>query len=90
MMDMDGFRINNETVFAVCIVKSNDLYKDFLCKLNPTNSVFQAELASIGFAAGWALEHNQLVGEADHYARSPKNSTSRNLQSKIRRYGLKI
>ncbi|GBM00389.1 hypothetical protein AVEN_179205-1 [Araneus ventricosus] len=33
----------------------------FLYKLNPTNSVFQAELAAIGFAAGWALEHNQLV-----------------------------
>ncbi|GBO24820.1 hypothetical protein AVEN_193867-1 [Araneus ventricosus] len=57
----DGSRINNETGFAVCIFKSNEPYKDFLYKLNPTNSVFQAELAAIGFAAGWALEHNQLV-----------------------------
>ncbi|GBN04654.1 hypothetical protein AVEN_191587-1 [Araneus ventricosus] len=30
-------------------------------KLNPTNSVFQAKLAAIGFAAGWALKFNQLV-----------------------------
>ncbi|GBN12024.1 hypothetical protein AVEN_102204-1 [Araneus ventricosus] len=29
--------------------------------MNPTNSVFQAELAAIGFNAGWALEHNQLM-----------------------------
>ncbi|GBN07927.1 hypothetical protein AVEN_135347-1 [Araneus ventricosus] len=56
-----GSRINNETGFAVCIFKNNEPYKDFLYKLNPTNSVFQAELAAIGFAAGWALEHNKQV-----------------------------
>ncbi|GBL86000.1 Protein Skeletor, isoforms D/E [Araneus ventricosus] len=57
----DGSRINNETGFAVCIFKNNEPYKDFLYKLNPTNSVFQAESATIGFAAGWALEHNKLL-----------------------------
>ncbi|GBL60194.1 hypothetical protein AVEN_11050-1, partial [Araneus ventricosus] len=57
----DGSRINNETGFAVCIFNNNEPYKNFLYKLNPTNSVFQAELAAIGFAAGWAVEHNKQV-----------------------------
>ncbi|GBL87059.1 hypothetical protein AVEN_218756-1 [Araneus ventricosus] len=55
-----GSRFDNETGFAVCIFKNNEPYKDFLYKLNPTNSVFQAELAAISVATDWALEHNQL------------------------------
>ncbi|GBL94541.1 hypothetical protein AVEN_130617-1 [Araneus ventricosus] len=47
----DGSRINNETGFAVCIFNNNEPHKNFLYKLNPTKSVFQAKLAAIGFAA---------------------------------------
>ncbi|GBM70938.1 hypothetical protein AVEN_111995-1 [Araneus ventricosus] len=54
----DESRINNETGFAVCIFKINEPYKDLLYRLNPTNSVFQAKLEAIGFAAGWVIEHD--------------------------------
>ncbi|GBM34783.1 hypothetical protein AVEN_7836-1 [Araneus ventricosus] len=47
----DGSRIENETGFAVCMLKDEINIQNYLFKLNTFNSVFQAELAAIEFAA---------------------------------------
>ncbi|GBL85109.1 hypothetical protein AVEN_221328-1 [Araneus ventricosus] len=49
---MDGPRIKSEIGFTACIFKNNEPFQDFLFRLKPYNSVFQAELAAIDFAAG--------------------------------------
>ncbi|GBM05717.1 hypothetical protein AVEN_55816-1 [Araneus ventricosus] len=94
----DGSRINNETGFVVCVFKSNEPYKDFLYKLNPTHSVFQVELSSIGFAAGWALEYNELVNiDTDSQSSikaiksaEPKSEFVNNIKEKIYSYRLLV
>ncbi|GBN69564.1 hypothetical protein AVEN_44601-1 [Araneus ventricosus] len=43
---------------SVCIFNKNLLFDSYKFKLDNYNSVFQAELAAINFAAGWALENN--------------------------------
>ncbi|GBN92126.1 Putative protein in type-1 retrotransposable element R1DM [Araneus ventricosus] len=40
----DGFRVEDETGFAVCILQNNSNIQNFLYKLKSFNSVFQAEL----------------------------------------------
>ncbi|GBN79508.1 hypothetical protein AVEN_205507-1 [Araneus ventricosus] len=57
----DGSKINEETGLAVCILKDNDNSQNFLFKLKPYNSVFQAELAAIQFAANWAVSENSKI-----------------------------
>ncbi|GBN58782.1 hypothetical protein AVEN_246271-1 [Araneus ventricosus] len=52
----EGSRIVNETGFAVCILKDETNIQNHLFKLNTFNSVFQAELATIEFAANWAVK----------------------------------
>ncbi|GBM37415.1 hypothetical protein AVEN_221557-1 [Araneus ventricosus] len=58
----DGSRIENETGFAVCILKDEINIQNYLFKLNTFNSVFQAELAAIEFAVNWA----QTESESQH------------------------
>ncbi|GBN29614.1 Putative protein in type-1 retrotransposable element R1DM [Araneus ventricosus] len=57
----DGSRIEDQTGFAVCILQDNINIVNFLFKLKPYNSVFQAELAAIQYAANWAASHNYTV-----------------------------
>ncbi|GBO27566.1 hypothetical protein AVEN_175428-1 [Araneus ventricosus] len=52
----DGSRIENETGFAVCILKDEINIQSYQFKLNTFNSVFQAELAAIEFAVNWAVK----------------------------------
>ncbi|GBL88617.1 hypothetical protein AVEN_185977-1, partial [Araneus ventricosus] len=42
---------------SVCIFEDNDLFESFQFKLASHNSVIQAELLSINFAACWAMEN---------------------------------
>ncbi|GBM13312.1 hypothetical protein AVEN_274530-1 [Araneus ventricosus] len=57
----DGFRIENETGFAVCILKDEINIQNYLFKLNTFNSVFQAELAAIEFAVNWAVKEKVIA-----------------------------
>ncbi|GBM22124.1 hypothetical protein AVEN_266483-1 [Araneus ventricosus] len=57
----DGSRIENETGFAVCSFRDNHNIHNFLFKLKPYNSVFQAELAAIHYAANWAASNNYRI-----------------------------
>ncbi|GBM67803.1 hypothetical protein AVEN_130247-1, partial [Araneus ventricosus] len=57
----DGSRIENETGFAVCILKDEINIQKYLFKLNTFNSVFQAELAAIEFAVNWAVKEKVKV-----------------------------
>ncbi|GBO44730.1 hypothetical protein AVEN_186451-1 [Araneus ventricosus] len=56
-----GSRINSETGFAVCIFKNNISTEEHVFSLGSCNTVFQAELDAIDFAAGWALRNNAKV-----------------------------
>ncbi|GBL77690.1 hypothetical protein AVEN_152913-1 [Araneus ventricosus] len=47
----DGSRINSETGFAVCIFNTNISTEEYLFRLGSCNTVFQAEMAAIDFAA---------------------------------------
>ncbi|GBM33343.1 Putative protein in type-1 retrotransposable element R1DM [Araneus ventricosus] len=57
----DGSRIQNETGFAVCILKDEINIQNYLFKLNTFNSVFQVELAAIEFAVNWAVKEKVKV-----------------------------
>ncbi|GBN30000.1 hypothetical protein AVEN_266527-1 [Araneus ventricosus] len=57
----DGSRIENETGFAVCILKDEINIQNYLFKLNTYTSVFQAELAAIEFAVNWAINEKVKV-----------------------------
>ncbi|GBM51539.1 hypothetical protein AVEN_130215-1 [Araneus ventricosus] len=57
----DGSRIENETGFAVCILEDETNIQNHLFKLNTYNSVFQAELVAIEFAANWAVKEKIKV-----------------------------
>ncbi|GBM26278.1 hypothetical protein AVEN_66517-1 [Araneus ventricosus] len=54
--DFDGSGIDGIVGTAEYIFEKNNLIKHFGFKLSQYNSVFQAELATINFAAAWALE----------------------------------
>ncbi|GBN07339.1 hypothetical protein AVEN_36075-1 [Araneus ventricosus] len=56
-----GSRIENETGFAVCILKDEINIQNYLFKLNTFNSVFQAELTAIEFAVNWAVKEKVKV-----------------------------
>ncbi|GBL87326.1 hypothetical protein AVEN_270574-1 [Araneus ventricosus] len=57
----DGSRIEDETGFAVCILRENNNIENHLYKLKSHNSVFQAELAAIHCAANWAASKNVSI-----------------------------
>ncbi|GBO04156.1 Retrovirus-related Pol polyprotein from type-1 retrotransposable element R1 [Araneus ventricosus] len=57
----DGFGIDGNIGASVCIFDNSKLVNVFKFKLSDFNSVFQAELAAINFAAGWALDNNYKV-----------------------------
>ncbi|GBL87593.1 hypothetical protein AVEN_165196-1 [Araneus ventricosus] len=57
----DLSRIGDNVGFSVCFFERNSLLPVFCYKMNSFNSVFQAELAAINFAAGWALERNVKI-----------------------------
>ncbi|GBL83728.1 Retrovirus-related Pol polyprotein from type-1 retrotransposable element R1 [Araneus ventricosus] len=53
----DGSRMEDETGLAVCTFQENNNIHNFLFKLKNYNSVFQAELAAIKYAANWAFNN---------------------------------
>ncbi|GBN58465.1 hypothetical protein AVEN_187343-1 [Araneus ventricosus] len=57
----DGSGIDVNVGASVCIFKNNILFNSFKFKLASFNSVFQAELAAINFAAGWVLENSYKI-----------------------------
>ncbi|GBL78548.1 hypothetical protein AVEN_62167-1 [Araneus ventricosus] len=57
----DGSGIDGNIGASVCIFKDNKYINLFQFKLSNFNSVFQAELAAINFAAGWAMDNNVSV-----------------------------
>ncbi|GBN21114.1 hypothetical protein AVEN_49214-1 [Araneus ventricosus] len=57
----DGSGIGDNVGTAVCIFKDNDLFESFQFKLASYNSVFQADLSAINFAASWALENGYEI-----------------------------
>ncbi|GBL87011.1 Putative protein in type-1 retrotransposable element R1DM [Araneus ventricosus] len=57
----DGSGIDGNIGASVCIFKNNARINSFRFKLNNYNSVFQAELAAINFAAGWAVENSYKI-----------------------------
>ncbi|GBL76038.1 hypothetical protein AVEN_234350-1 [Araneus ventricosus] len=57
----NGSKIDGNAGFSVCIFERNSLLPVHCYKLNIFNSVFQAELAPIDFAAGWVLDKNVKI-----------------------------
>ncbi|GBN64530.1 hypothetical protein AVEN_177930-1 [Araneus ventricosus] len=57
----DGSRIGDNFGFSVSFFARNVLLPVLCYKMNYFNSVFQADLAAINFAAGWALERNVKI-----------------------------
>ncbi|GBN17301.1 hypothetical protein AVEN_131248-1 [Araneus ventricosus] len=57
----DGSGIDGNIGASVCVFKNNNCINVFQFKLSKFNSVFQAELAAINFAAGWAVDNNVRV-----------------------------
>lgn len=55
----DGSKIDDNVGLAVCVlnVKESKSIKTTTKKLNPLNSVFQAELTAISLAADWTIEN---------------------------------
>ncbi|GBN43081.1 hypothetical protein AVEN_259971-1 [Araneus ventricosus] len=58
---IDVSKIDGNVGFSVCIFERNSLLPVLWYKLNILNSVFQAELAAIDFAAGWVLDKNVKI-----------------------------
>ncbi|GBL75896.1 Putative protein in type-1 retrotransposable element R1DM [Araneus ventricosus] len=56
-----GSRMEDRTGFAVCILQNNINTQNYLFKLKTYNSVFQAELAAIQYAANWAASNNHKI-----------------------------
>ncbi|GBN58384.1 Putative protein in type-1 retrotransposable element R1DM [Araneus ventricosus] len=57
----DGSRMEEKTGFAVCILQNNQNIQNYLYKLKSYNSVFQAELTAIRYAANWAVSNNYKI-----------------------------
>ncbi|GBN98468.1 hypothetical protein AVEN_273686-1 [Araneus ventricosus] len=57
----DGSRMEDGVGLAVCTFQNNQNMDNFLFKLNEYNSVFQAELAAIQYAANWAASNNKRI-----------------------------
>ncbi|GBN40337.1 Putative protein in type-1 retrotransposable element R1DM [Araneus ventricosus] len=57
----DGSRMEEETGFAVCILQNSQNIQNHLFKLKSFNSVFQAELTAIQYAANWAVSNNHKI-----------------------------
>ncbi|GBO28272.1 hypothetical protein AVEN_152749-1, partial [Araneus ventricosus] len=57
----DGSGIDGNIGASVCIFDNNSCINTFQFKLSSFNSVFQAELAAINFAAGWAVDNGTRI-----------------------------
>ncbi|GBO17856.1 hypothetical protein AVEN_47299-1 [Araneus ventricosus] len=57
----DVYKIIGGVGFSVCILNKQIQRKTICHKLEPNNTVFQAELASLGVAADWAVENNTKI-----------------------------
>ncbi|GBN80365.1 hypothetical protein AVEN_97595-1, partial [Araneus ventricosus] len=57
----DGSRMEDGVGLAVCTFQNSQNMDNFLFKLNEYNSVFQAELAAIQYAANWAATNNKRI-----------------------------
>ncbi|GBM54895.1 Retrovirus-related Pol polyprotein from type-1 retrotransposable element R1 [Araneus ventricosus] len=57
----DGSRMEDGVGLAVCTFQNSQNMDNFLFKLNEYNSVFQAELAAIQYAANWAASNNKRI-----------------------------
>ncbi|GBM45904.1 hypothetical protein AVEN_211970-1 [Araneus ventricosus] len=58
---MDGSKIAGGVGFSVCILNKEIQQKTICHKLEPNNTVFQAELAALGVAADWEVENNTKI-----------------------------
>ncbi|GBN91257.1 hypothetical protein AVEN_102284-1, partial [Araneus ventricosus] len=57
----DGSGIDGNIGASVCIFNNNICTNTFQFRLSSFNSVFQAELAAINFAAGWAVDNGARI-----------------------------
>ncbi|GBN29618.1 hypothetical protein AVEN_71903-1 [Araneus ventricosus] len=57
----DGSGIDGNIGASLCIFNNNSCINTFQFKLSSFNSVFQAELAAINFAAGWAVDNGTRI-----------------------------
>ncbi|GBM11335.1 hypothetical protein AVEN_13571-1 [Araneus ventricosus] len=57
----DGSKVDGGVGFSVCILHGEIQHKIICKKLEPQNTVFQAELAALGEAVDWAIENKQKI-----------------------------
>ncbi|GBN04014.1 hypothetical protein AVEN_259051-1 [Araneus ventricosus] len=58
---MDGSKIAGGVGLSVCILNKEIQQKTIYHRLEPNNTVLQAELAALGVAADWAVENNNKL-----------------------------
>ncbi|GBN02977.1 Putative protein in type-1 retrotransposable element R1DM, partial [Araneus ventricosus] len=57
----DGSKVDGAVGFSVCILQGEIQHKIICKKLEPQNTVFQAELAALGEAVDWAIENKKKI-----------------------------
>ncbi|GBM33529.1 hypothetical protein AVEN_273022-1 [Araneus ventricosus] len=57
----DGSKVDGGVGFSVCILHGEIQHKIICKKLEPQNTVFQAELAALGEAVDWAIENKKKI-----------------------------
>ncbi|GBL79714.1 hypothetical protein AVEN_18240-1 [Araneus ventricosus] len=57
----DGSKVDGGVGFSVCILHGEIQHKIICKKLEPQNTVFQAELAALGEAVHWAIENKNKI-----------------------------
>ncbi|GBM80812.1 hypothetical protein AVEN_144538-1 [Araneus ventricosus] len=57
----DGSKVDGGVGFSVCILHGEIQHKIICKKLEPQNTVFQAELATLGEAVDWAIENKKKI-----------------------------
>ncbi|GBL97705.1 hypothetical protein AVEN_248654-1 [Araneus ventricosus] len=60
-MYTDGSKVDGCVGFSVCILHGEIQHKIICKKLEPQNTVFQAELAALGEAVDWAIENKRKI-----------------------------
>ncbi|GBM69951.1 hypothetical protein AVEN_65000-1 [Araneus ventricosus] len=60
-MYTDGSKVDGGVGFSVCILHGEIQHKIICKKLEPQNTVFQAELAALGEAVDWAIENKKKI-----------------------------
>ncbi|GBM51671.1 hypothetical protein AVEN_43291-1 [Araneus ventricosus] len=57
----NGSKIAGSVGFSVCILNKEIQQKTICHKLEPNNTIFQAELAALGVAADWSVEKSTKI-----------------------------